>query len=113
MALAPSFYLSGPMSGLPDLNRRAFEAATQALRGRGLDVRSPHELPNGEWIDCLRRDIRLLTECDALVLLPGWPASKGATLELNIALQLQMDVFAYRHSDGALVSMGLASVEIL
>jgi hypothetical protein len=101
------------MSGLPALNHGAFAQATSRLRGLGLDVASPHELPTGEWTDCLRRDIRLLTECDALVLLPGWPKSKGATLELNIALQLQMDVFQYRELDGALVSMNLASVEIL
>lgn len=37
-------YLSGPMTGLPDLNRPAFDAAARLLRGKGLTVYNPAAL---------------------------------------------------------------------
>lgn len=103
-------YLSGPMSGLPDFNFPAFTAACASLRQHGYTVRSPHE-KDGEgqagdaaYIEYLRADISLLLECrGGIVLLPGWPRSKGATLELSIALGLKMPVWFYR--DGGLISM--------
>jgi hypothetical protein len=37
-------YLSGPMTGLPDLNFPAFNAAASALRAKGLNVINPAEI---------------------------------------------------------------------
>ena len=36
----------------------------------------------------MRRGLVLLLTCEALSALPGWSASKGATLEVEIARQL-------------------------
>ncbi len=88
-------YLSGPMSGLPELNFPAFHAAAARLRAEGLQVVNPAEInPDGEmtWEACMRQDIKALCDCDAIVLLPGWQASKGAHLELHIAHRLGMEV---------------------
>lgn len=88
-------YVAGPMTGMPDLNFPAFHAAATALRAAGLDVVNPaevcpdHTMP---WIDCLRRDIVAMMDCDAIVLLPGWMDSKGARLERHIAVELGMSV---------------------
>ena len=42
-------YLSGAMTGYPDLNFPAFHAAAKALRERGLVVVNPAEIkPEGE-----------------------------------------------------------------
>lgn len=87
-------YVSGPMSGLPDLNFPAFHAAALALRGMGFEVANPaeHEAPGLTWTQYLRRDIVLLMDCDAVALLPGYMDSKGAMLELTIAQALGMEI---------------------
>jgi hypothetical protein len=88
-------YLSGPMSGLPELNFPAFHAAAARLRADGLEVVNPAEInPGGalSWEQCMRADIKALCDCDAIVLLPGWEGSKGAHLELHVAHRLGMEV---------------------
>ena len=88
-------YISGPMTGLPDLNFPAFHAAARQLRDLGYTVRNPAEVgeePGKTWEDYMRKDIRLLCECDTILLLPGWENSKGAHLELHIAHRIGMKV---------------------
>jgi hypothetical protein len=98
-------YLSGPMSGLPDNNWPAFKQATMDLRSAGFTVISPHETiqtaEGAAWTDCLRADIAAMLEAEAIILLPGWPKSRGARLELHIALALEMP--AYYYTNGHIV----------
>lgn len=82
-------YLSGPMTGLPDHNRPAFAAATEALRAAGHIVISPaendlkvqEENPDATWLDYIIADLHLLRDCDAMAQLPGWEQSTGARIE--------------------------------
>ena len=86
-------YISGPMTGYPELNFPAFAEKAKELRSQGFDVCNPaehDEVPNQEWSFYLRKDIRLLMDCQALHLLPGWEKSKGAKLEHYIACELGM-----------------------
>jgi nucleoside 2-deoxyribosyltransferase len=88
-------YLSGPMTGLPELNFPAFNAAAARLRAEGAQVVNPAEInPDGglSWEQCMRADIKALCDCDAIVLLPGWEGSKGAHLELHVAHRLGLEV---------------------
>ncbi len=97
-------YLSGPMSNLPSFNYPAFEAAAAALRVQGHAVLSAHEVeqPDHEWLGCLKRDlIAMITSCHSIALLPGWETSKGARIELNLAIDLGFRVYCY--IDGELV----------
>lgn len=90
-----TIYVSGPMSGKPDMNRPAFAKATAELRKAGWRVVSPVELDefkpdyvlaNGEWSGHLRWDLAaMLLRCNFIVCLPGWKSSKGAMLENNVA----------------------------
>lgn len=92
--LAP-IYLSGPMTGLPELNFPAFMVAASALRAKGMQVVNPAELnpdPAAGWAQCMRVDIKALCDCAALALLPGWQNSKGAHLELQIAHRLGLQI---------------------
>ncbi len=85
------WYISGPMTGHPDLNFPAFNAAAAKLRAMGLDVCNPAEFgeePGMAWADYLRKDIRALMDCQGIVMLPGWQKSKGARLEWVIANEL-------------------------
>ncbi len=92
-----TYYLSGPMSGLPDFNRAAFDDAAVRLRARGLTIVSPHEVDGVHTYEAyLRADLQILVEsCYGLILLPGWPASTGAKLELQVTLALKMPVYFY------------------
>jgi len=93
--MTSKIYLSGPMTGLPEFNFPAFHAAEMELRGQGLDVVNPaeHEEEEGrDWAYYLRRDIRLLMDCNAIHMLTGWKKSRGASLEYHIAMQLAFTV---------------------
>jgi hypothetical protein len=88
-------YISGPMTGLKDLNFPAFNAEAQRLRAMGHDVVNPAEInPDSAmtWAQCMRRDIAELTTCDTLAMLPGWQNSSGAQLEMHFAHRLGMTI---------------------
>lgn len=88
-------YISGGMSGLPDLNRPAFNAEADRLRALGYQVENPAgvQLPEGAaWEDYMRVDIPLLLSCTHIRMLDGWTMSKGARLEHHIALQMGIEV---------------------
>ena len=92
---AAAIYISGPMTGLPDLNFPAFHAAAAKLRDLGLLVVNPAEFGEGaglRWSDYMRKDIRALMDCGALYMLPGWSESRGARLEHHIGVELGMAV---------------------
>lgn len=81
-------YVSGPMSGLPDLNFPAFHAAAAQLRAAGFEVVNPAELnpdPATPYGECLRNDIAALCTCSGVATLPGWERSRGAKLETDNA----------------------------
>lgn len=86
-------YLCGPITGIPGHNKTAFDDAAAALRGAGFDVFNP--LENGlnrdaPWEQHMRADLAQMMTCDALAVLPGAHFSKGATLEMNLAMQLNI-----------------------
>jgi hypothetical protein len=89
------------MTGLPDLNRPAFQKAAKALRKKGYKVISPPELdkhsPQRSWEGCLRRDIAELLKCDKIATLHGWKKSKGANLEIHIGKQLKYKIKPVRY----------------
>ncbi|PWI56062.1 DUF4406 domain-containing protein [Sulfoacidibacillus thermotolerans] len=92
------FYLSGPMSGLPDYNYPAFFEAESALFSQGYLVANPARtnLPEGSpWEAYMRDDLRKMLGADAVVVLPGWETSRGARLEVQVAEALGMPIFAY------------------
>ena len=91
-------YLSGPMTGLPELNFPAFHKAAAELRAMGYEVVNPAELnPDGAtpWAQCMRNDIKALCDCCTVALLPGWEDSRGANIEARLALNLGMRVVEF------------------
>ena len=97
--MKPRLYLAGPMTGYPEWNFPAFNAAAAALRDAGYEVVNPAEINGPDavasgktWEDCMRADIRELCTCQGDALLPGWDKSRGASLEVHIAEALGMSV---------------------
>ena len=88
-------YLAGPMTGLPEFNYPAFNAAAARLRALGHEVLNPAENPVppcGSWAGYMRLGLSQLVQCECIVLLPGWADSKGALFERKTAQVLAMDV---------------------
>lgn len=88
-------YVAGGMTGLPDLNFPAFENATKMLREQGHTVFNPAEQggDSTKYREYLTADLAwICTQADAIALLPGWQASKGATAEYATARALGLDV---------------------
>ena len=88
-------YLSGKMRGLPEFNYPMFNLYAAKLRLQGYTVTSPAELDNAEdlkWVDCMKRDIRLLLDLDAIAMIPGWENSLGGKLELLISFFMGLDI---------------------
>lgn len=83
-------YVSGAMSGKPDMNFPIFNRVSHELRHQGWSVTNPAEInpdPCASWLPCIVADIEALDECTALAQLPGWEASFGAWVEYIVALK--------------------------
>jgi nucleoside 2-deoxyribosyltransferase len=95
--MAFKYYLAGPMSGLPGYNFKAFETHAAFYRGRNMEIVSPHEVDKGStdkpyhWY--LREDLKIMLECDAVIMLTGWEDSRGACMEEGVAHNLDMFIF--------------------
>lgn len=113
-----TYYLAGPMSGLPQFNMPEFDGAADKLRANGYAVISPAELdspemraqamasPDGKmpeggrlagesWADVLARDVKVIAEqVDGVIFLPNWYLSRGARLEAFVALMTGKKLFA-------------------
>lgn len=115
-------YVAGPMRGIKDFNFPAFNAAAAALRALGVGVFNPAErdrdihgntfesatgdladLKNGFSLrDAMNADLNFITaEADAVVVLPGWEASRGAKAEVAAASAIDIPVLTL---DEALVA---------
>ena len=92
--MSKTVYISGPMTGMPDLNRCAFTFAEGRILAHGMKPVNPHTLcdPSWDWNKCMRADVTALCACDALLLLPGWENSKGAKAEKAAADALGLEI---------------------
>ena len=88
-------YIAGPMTGLPGFNYAAFNEAEVCLRDCGHEVENPARNPapeGGDWRDYMRQALRQMVGCDAVALLPDWQASRGAQIEMRLAIDLDLPV---------------------
>lgn len=98
-------YISGPMTGKPSLNGKAFYAAERELIATGVQVVNPQrisEVVNRKhaevgtvpaYGDYMRADLlALLSECSVIYMLEGWEESRGACMEHAVAEICGMDV---------------------
>ena len=113
--LPERLYLAGPMSGRPHSNFPLFNRVAGLLRARGHEVFNPAENKDGgvrrSRAYYMRLDIPALLDSQAVVLLPGWRASRGASLEVWIALDLDMPVYECSLNDGELTVTRATTLE--
>lgn len=91
----PKLYISGAISGMPDLNRVKFAKATQTFRRMGYLVVNPHEVCEGlqaeDWKACMKRCISAMMDCQVLILLDDWQQSPGANIEFQLAWNIGIE----------------------
>jgi len=95
-------YLSGPMTGLPQKNYPAFDAAAAMLRLAGHEVYNPAEWEARHNKGIYNHKIAFADYCvficreaEAVVVLPGWENSEGATAEVAAARAVGKPILAY------------------
>lgn len=96
--MAIKLYLAGPMTGIPEHNHPAFHQASTDLSNAGYlvlhtanpDNLEPEKLKSTTWQQWLKKAIARMMDADAIALLPGWQASKGARLEVMVGLEVGM-----------------------
>lgn len=122
-------YIAGPMRGYPHFNYPAFYAAAERLEAQGHEVFNPAAAdkrrygrdigfnnPTGSLEQAERQhgfsigatlaeDLQYIcTEADAIYMLDGWAASRGATAELATAIAVNLP--AYYESSGPALPPG-------
>ena len=92
-----NIYISGPMAGIIDLNKPAFDAAAEKLRAMGHVVFNPAAAPpNRSLREALEYDlVWICRQAQAIAMLPGWRTSSGAKVEHALAVALQLDIYLW------------------
>lgn len=92
----PKVYISGPVTGRDMTECKVdFNSAELWLTGLGYDVVNPlayDVIENGSWEDYMKRDLKLLLDCEYIYMLDGWEKSKGARMEIYIATELGIKI---------------------
>ena len=95
-----SIYITGPMTGIKDFNKPAFDECKMDLESLFplATIISPPDL-DGEgvlpWETCLKRDLKYVVEAVALCAIEGWRQSRGARLETGVAATVGIPIFRY------------------
>ena len=114
-------YLAGPMTGIPQFNFPAFDAAEADLRARGYDVVPPADLHDPlvreqalasedgalnsvsacTWGDALALDVKMIADdgIEGIVCMEGWERSRGARLECFVAQLCGLPIYRYGAND--------------
>ena len=86
------------MTGIKDYNHPAFNRVAAILRSNGFQVSNPAEIDGGStnkpWGFYMRQALQRLLDSAEVSCHPGWENSRGARLEVHIALTLGMRVWS-------------------
>ncbi len=93
-------YISGKMTGLPDLGKSIMDNAEELLRDAGyINIINPYyevdQTKNIKWSEAMIIDIQQIMSRNvkAMFLIDNWKESKGAFLEVIIFIALGIPIF--------------------
>ena len=105
------YYIAGKMTGVDGYGFAAFDKACADLRSKGKTFASPHEINHGETPETrgslpyehyIRAGLKLLLECEGIIMMTGWETSKGCMTELYVAYAAGMQGLFYNPVTGVL-----------
>ena len=91
-------YIAGKIGGLTEEEyTKNFEEAEKYIDSKLFQYISvsPLRLPHNHdrsWQSYMKEDIAALVKCDTVFALRNWRESPGATIEINLAISLGIDV---------------------
>jgi len=88
-------YISGKITGAEEEAAVLFQQAEDKLLAMGMIPLNPMKLQHlhgKTWEEFMKVDIKALLDCDAICPLENYEDSRGATLEMLIATELQLPV---------------------
>ena len=98
-----TIYIAGPMTGIEDYNRAAFDRAAKQIKQMWKGTALPTTVINparnyGGYQGLtharyMRYSIHQLLIVDAVYMLNNWELSEGATVEHTIAKSLGLDIY--------------------
>lgn len=92
-------YIAGKVSGEPLAEcTMKFGMAQKKLEQSGFTAVNPLEVVGNwktDWLPAMKLCIKALMDCDGILLLPDYLDSRGATIERNLAKELNIPV-SYR-----------------
>lgn len=107
--LIGNVYISGPITGVEKWQDNFLQAEKELLELPGnFFVINPVAIERDieklftkiektpDYTDYMRKDIKELSSCNIICMLPGWKRSKGARLEYRIAKILNMQILEFQ-----------------
>lgn len=107
--LIGNVYISGPITGIENWQDNFLAAEKELLELSGaFFVVNPVSIAKEieelffklkkvpDYTDYMRKDIKELSSCNIICMLPGWKRSKGARLEYRIAKILNMQILEFK-----------------
>ncbi len=90
-------YISGPMTGIDNLNREAFDKVETYLLSYGIHPFNPVSTNrllgnDATYNEYLGEDLKYLLKCDSIIMLKGWGNSKGAKVEHAVATAIGIPI---------------------
>ncbi|MCO5253608.1 MAG: DUF4406 domain-containing protein [Bacteroidetes bacterium] len=95
--MKPIIYIAGKVSGEPEeLCRLKFESVEKLLCKRGFHVINPLRVVgdfNTPWKTAMRLCIHHMMSADALLMLDDYSLSRGANIERDLAVRINIPVY--------------------
>jgi hypothetical protein len=98
ISMKETAYISGKITGEPNLNRYKFEHAEAKVIQMGYNPINPHKLDHSEnvfqkWYMYMRVCLAVLPTCNLVVALDDYKHSRGAVIEIWSAEWMDIPVF--------------------
>ena len=88
-------YLSFPINNYNLQERRSFAERREKALSNFYEVVNPLKNglpPTAHWRTHMRRDFKLLLDCDVIYMCEGWESSAGCKLEFDVATTCGIEV---------------------